>query len=422
LTIAQAQSRATQSGDIVQVGPGIYNERITLTTSGSSTGKITFRGHDGSGCPTVGISDVNSRGVRPKPAVSMQGWQVDASYVKIECFEITNNTGAGARINANRTNVDFTDNYIHDGPEVGVDMAVVSLTNMASNVYVARNYVFKAVYGFLVSCRTNCTFEDNEVEHNISRGAGDDNDYSRLFGEDITFRSNYYHGNSVADCKDDCHIDCFQTWNLGTSNGYEVARRITIDRNVCFNAHQGIILRDVSGAAIGSHRDWTVTNNIFAHGPTGSSMPWCALFEHMANAKFYHNVCASGVVGYREGTNGFHSNNIHYETGWNPYFTETGGTIVSSKNLLYEGGRTYTTGFSGDVLNANPLLVDPARDNYRIKSGSPAIDAGANVGVTADWDGASRPRGNGFDIGPFEFGNTVSTAPNPPSGLQAVIR
>ena len=43
--------------------------------------------------------------------------------------------------------------------------------------------------------------------------------------------------------------------------------------------------------------------------------------------------------------------------------------------------------------------------DLRLKSNSPLIDAGYNVGelVMDDFDGATRPFGDGYDIGAYEF-------------------
>jgi hypothetical protein len=42
--------------------------------------------------------------------------------------------------------------------------------------------------------------------------------------------------------------------------------------------------------------------------------------------------------------------------------------------------------------------------DYHLQSASPAIDAGTNVGApSTDFDGKPRPRGKGYDIGPFEY-------------------
>ncbi|NQX69721.1 right-handed parallel beta-helix repeat-containing protein [Paenibacillus alba] len=51
---------------------------------------------------------------------------------------------------------------------------------------------------------------------------------------------------------------------------------------------------------------------------------------------------------------------------------------------------------------ASPLFVDAAATNYRLGQPSPAVDAGADVGLTVDMDGNAIPRGMRPDIGAYE--------------------
>lgn len=57
------------------------------------------------------------------------------------------------------------------------------------------------------------------------------------------------------------------------------------------------------------------------------------------------------------------------------------------------------------------VFVDPAADNYQIRTGSPAQDTGdLSVGVTYDIRNVPRPQGNGPDIGAYELGATGAVA------------
>lgn len=48
-------------------------------------------------------------------------------------------------------------------------------------------------------------------------------------------------------------------------------------------------------------------------------------------------------------------------------------------------------------------FVNATADDYRLGSGSSAIDAGADAGVVTDFKGTPRPIGAGFDIGFDEY-------------------
>lgn len=57
----------------------------------------------------------------------------------------------------------------------------------------------------------------------------------------------------------------------------------------------------------------------------------------------------------------------------------------------------------------DPLFVNPASENYRLQTGSPAIDQCAQ-GLPIDLDGNNRPAGSFYDRGAFENGADVPTA------------
>ncbi|HEY6042713.1 MAG TPA: choice-of-anchor Q domain-containing protein, partial [Anaerolineae bacterium] len=84
----------------------------------------------------------------------------------------------------------------------------------------------------------------------------------------------------------------------------------------------------------------------------------------------------------------------------------SGGTGFENYNLFY-GNTLNTFGMGGgsgvNDLVGNPLFVNPPGDNYRLLRLSPAIDTGANVGVSVDLDGRPRPAFLTFDIGAYEY-------------------
>jgi len=90
--------------------------------------------------------------------------------------------------------------------------------------------------------------------------------------------------------------------------------------------------------------------------------------------------------------------------------------IMAGSPVQYAGGisenNIYTSlSWTQDPNNLGPgefeatedeLFVDHAGGDYRLKQSSPAIDAGVNVGFTADIDGSAVPQGAAPDVGPYE--------------------
>lgn len=55
------------------------------------------------------------------------------------------------------------------------------------------------------------------------------------------------------------------------------------------------------------------------------------------------------------------------------------------------------------VATPSQLFIDPANNNYQLKPGSPAINAGTTLtAVPADILGVTRPQGLAYDIGCYE--------------------
>ena len=82
-----------------------------------------------------------------------------------------------------------------------------------------------------------------------------------------------------------------------------------------------------------------------------------------------------------------------------------GAGLAANTSLFY--GNSSDCGGGASCINSltgDPKFIDPDADDYHIGSGSAAIDAGIDAGVTTDIDGDSRPALFGFDIGADEFG------------------
>jgi pectate disaccharide-lyase len=92
--------------------------------------------------------------------------------------------------------------------------------------------------------------------------------------------------------------------------------------------------------------------------------------------------------------------------------TEEGATGLRNQyrnNLLYDNADdriSLNTGKESGTVIADPKFIDYRPDgsgDYRLRDLSPGIDAGTNVGASPyAIDGSPRPRGHGYDIGPYE--------------------
>jgi len=70
-------------------------------------------------------------------------------------------------------------------------------------------------------------------------------------------------------------------------------------------------------------------------------------------------------------------------------------------------------GTASDVIGSNigvdPLMTDPANDNFKLNPHSPCINAGTDVSLTEDYEGNAVPQGSAPDIGAYEYGELGET-------------
>jgi hypothetical protein len=135
-----------------------------------------------------------------------------------------------------------------------------------------------------------------------------------------------------------------------------------------------------------------------------------------------------GALRYASAVDGFRFENntvVQASGGYRPINFVSGslsGTQLTVRNNVFSGFRVLaqSTGFvhdhnlysyldrgaltlrSGEMV-ANPGFVNPGAGNFRLASGSAAVNAGMTLGYTTDLDGYGVPNGWAPDIGAYEY-------------------
>jgi uncharacterized protein (TIGR03437 family) len=95
-------------------------------------------------------------------------------------------------------------------------------------------------------------------------------------------------------------------------------------------------------------------------------------------------------------------NNICYQPAPLQYLSGTSG--LSCANNLFFGNGSAPSGCSNGAVSANPQLLDLLGFDFHLSAASAAKDAGVAVsGLSADFEGVTRPQGDAPDIGAHEF-------------------
>lgn len=189
---------------------------------------------------------------------------------------------------------------------------------------------------------------------------------------------------------------------------------------VCYDAHPATGSSDMRGVNLGG----LIANNLI-YECEGAQFR----VDSSAGLDFYHNTIADGVGANHQGvwfageanvSDISFRNNIMADINiamsfptdvtlltdhnYNCYHGYTAGFVVQAPYTTYTLAQfQIATGQEGDSFTTDPSFVDAANDDYDIQADSPCRNTGANVGVTDDIDGTTRPQEDIYDIGAYEY-------------------
>jgi hypothetical protein len=388
----QRAADAARPGDTIYVMTGEYDERVKVKAGGTEGKLIAFV-------------------ARPRRSVSVAGFDLEASYIRAEGFEITVAEPAAA-VQLSGSHCEIVDNYIHDmmtavSGTVGKPSADGNTRDYSAVAHnrIAYNKVYHCEYGFILGGE-DWLVENNEVSRLFMYASGnryDDCDYSRFFGKGCIQRYNYYHGSARREIKT-AHVDCLQTF---TNNG-EIAIDLLFEYNTCFDFHQmcmveSALLGSPYGPHVGSVRGWTFRHNIVSTNSPMMRGGWGPDIIQTPDVTI-ENCTISTVnwacIGLRgaESTGGLIRNNIlcEAERAVDDRMDFTPANPVIEYNLTFE---TALLAGTTNINGKDPLFEDAQKRDFRLKKGSPAVGAGKG----------------GATIGALEYPNVYYVDPRHPA-------
>ena len=391
----QMAANMTHAGDTVIVLAGTYNERVYIAKSGASGASITYQAQG---------------------QVVMQGFTIKANYIGIKGFEITNTPDddqEGFGVFVQGGDCDIEDNYVYFATRGGIQLNAAS-----DHCTVRNNRLYRDSQFGIGVAGLDHLIEGNEIWDSIqyhpkwlNPPGWVDADGIRFFGSGHILRGNYIHDISYKDPLNiNPHIDCFQTFS---DANHKAASNVTIEQNRCDNDELAkSIGQGGTGFTMEGASKIMIRNNVinafvdvFLQNCDGVSILNNTLIGNTMQDPAYYPVGislnqTSGVV---------IQNNILYDQPDNVIYVK-GNQPISGKNMVFrDDGRPVSTTDTynpvNDLWGIDPMFVAPATNDYHLQSGSPAIDAGLNLGslVPDDFDGVSRPQTAGYDIGAYEY-------------------
>jgi hypothetical protein len=456
--INYAASKA-QPGDTVQVAAGTYNELVTIPNSGNATsGYISFIGAPGAIVDGTGLSITGQQGL-----FSLEGTH---SYIIIQGFEIRNLNASG-KVNpvgidfeGTGSNIEFLNNHIHNivingntcNGANGLGVAVYGTGSTATTQISNLTFYGNELDHNITGCSENVSFDGNVqyfVEANNSvhdannicldnigfEGVSTNSAYDQardgwVFGNTLsgcTSTSNpVYHNQVGADgyyC-DGCTrvivernlIHDSDLSEMASEHSGHVSSYVIFRNNIIYHSlYIGLSIGGYSKSVGGSDHIVIVNNSLWDDGTYGSSgqgefqIQYYATNNTVENNIFDDYTLSSKYLVYdytsSEPSPAVLDYNVEYDT------AGAAGALYDWQGKAVTGFSAYQTASGQEAHSkfADPLYVNITTTpyNFDLASGSPALNAGTNLGVNTvgvlDYAGNPRVNGSGqINAGAYE--------------------
>jgi NPCBM/NEW2 domain/Right handed beta helix region len=442
----QHAAESARPGDTVFVAGGTYAERVTIRVSGEAGRRITFAAAPGERVRLDGSS-------LEVPAERSAMIVIDSRrYVTVRGFEISGyrsdvsgRVPVGILVLGSADHIRVEDTFVHDlgtefegrngGDAHGIAVFGTATDDAIEDIEIVDNELANLSLGSSEALVVNGNVEDFLIEgnrvHDVNNIAIDvigfegtapdptvdqardgivrsntvwsvDSYGNPAYGNDRSADGIYIDGGRDVLVEANVIHDVNIGIEVASEHAGRSARNVTVRNNVIYDA-------TAIGIAIGGYdrqrgstedcvivnntvvntdgvellvqfdtRDNVIANNIFFAGP-GHRFVENPYRENASNV-VDHNLYYS-VDGRSEGTWEWKGREFHDFDSWS---TKSGNDAA---------------GFFAD-----PLFTDPQSHDYRLRAGSPAVDAGALLPAAgaADLSGSPRAQAGGVDLGAFE--------------------
>ncbi len=374
---------AVAPGDVIIVRAGIY-AGCRIGKSGTANLPITLKADSGARPLINSLASTN----RHQSLIEVENFDARVSYWIIDGFEISGAPRHGVDIrNADYITVQNCFSHNNGSTSVRGDGIFLGFSNHPTLQF--NELSFNSEHGLYHSNSADYpTIRGNRLHHNANAGIHINGDLSQ--GGDGVISFGLIEKNVI--------------WENGTGGGSGIncdgLSDSVIRNNLLYaNRASGISLYAIDAAA-GSSRNQVLHNTII----------------QASTARYCLNIPASD--GVASPTGNIVKNNIFIHPGTRgSIVTYSASALQSDYNIVVNrfsqnDGDTIitlaawqTAGQDQHSIVSTPeaLFADAANNNYRLKTGSLALNAGMNAGVTEDADGVPRPQGSAADIGCYEM-------------------
>jgi hypothetical protein len=449
----QHAANMIRAGNTVYVHGGVYNEQVSIPTSGTATGGyITFQSFPGE----TAIVD----GTNLAPGVQTGLLDVQSkSYIRIIGFEIRNfktataNVPAGINIGGAGSHIEVRRNLIHDivttaggsnGNAFGIAVygtnGIASINHLSIDGNELRN--------LQTGCSESLTINGNVQNWQVTNNSNHDNNnigidsigFEKTAPANDQARDGLVAGNLVYNITS-VHNPCYNG-STGANGIYsDGGTRIIIERNIVHHADIGIEMASEIPGHVTSHviarNNLVYLSQVVGVSIGGANATMNGGTDHVTivnNTLFKNDTGLTGSGEFQiqnHATNNLFENNLVYASSQalfvNDFTNSTPDPVAANYNLYWSSVPADSSSWFWQALSitgfgnpgwqqdsgqdkkshyANPLLLNTSTPDLYDLLSSPANDAGTNLGPavvgTVDQNGFPRVQGSNIDIGAFE--------------------
>jgi N-terminal glycosyl-hydrolase-114-associated domain/Right handed beta helix region len=447
-TIQKAANTVT-AGSTVYVRGGVYNERVTLSKSGTAGSYITFQSYPGE------TAIVDGTGLTVPAGDTGLFLVVNKNYLKIRGFEIRNyktatlnNVPVGINVRGTSNHIELRNNKIYNietnvtsangGDAHGIAVYGTSGTQSLNNVIIDGNELYNLKLGsseaLVINGNVDAWQVTNNKVHDVNNIGID------AIGAEGTAPANDAARNGLIAGNDVYNIDTYGNPAYGTDRSagciyVDGGTNIIIERNKAHACNIGIELASerqgkstsyvtvrnnfiyrntVMGIAMGGYEankgkaenNTVVGNTLFENDTLKQGNGELLLQYNVFNNTIKNNIFYANNQNILMANPG--TSNTGNQLNNNSYFAPGGvsGSSWQWKNVAYSSFSSYKTASGNDANSqfVNPQLVSTTTPDLHVQSTSPTINVGVSLtsAGSQDIDSAARVQGTASDIGADE--------------------
>ena len=368
-------------GDVIVVRAATY-VGARIENSGLATAGKTLKSDTGA---KVILNSPGPKN-RHNSILEVENFSATVSNWTIDGFEIENSPKYGVDVRVTES-ITVQNCIVHDSALTGIFTAFSNHDVIQNNLSYNNNE-----HGIYHSNSGDYpTIRGNQIHHNHSAGIHMNGDISQGGDGTISFAT----------------VEKNVIWENGLGGGSGINCDGVDDsifrNNILYSNHaSGISLYAIDGAH-GSSRNMGYNNTIVMASegrwavniPSSSGKKSPVGNQVVNNILWESNTARGSIDTYSTAVSGFKSDHNVV----NRFSINSGSTTISLATWQHKTGQD----LHSVISDPTALFVNAAANDYRLKAGSPAINAGATLSqVTDDLAGTKRPLGGLYDIGCYE--------------------